>query len=450
MRAAIKLRQPDHLPVVFSESFITGIHCSMGGALRRHDKLESRPVKICEPYQMLGLVENDLKDATGIDTTPIFPNRAIFGFVNEDWKPWRTPWGQNVLVSGQLQVDEKPDGTYTHPQADRSAPHSAHMPKTGYFFDSIVRQEEFDEDNLKVEDNLEEFGPMKPAEEAYWREQAELFRGSDRAVVTHLNGTALGDIALAAGLEAWEPFLPEESCVPMWQDLIAKHGLQMPSAYLGGILHEGDAQQIVENAVAQAAAAKPLGVRIVVSNPNPIAWGSPEDKSDSQLRFQADVLKKIGAGLKAQGQRLAYHTHDPEMRCGAREFTHMMRAVEPELMGFCFDVDWIYRGCGTSQVAVEDIMGMYGHRIVSLHLRQSHGGIWTEYLPESDIDHSPVWQFLKIQGFDGPAIIETAFEEGTPRALPMQESHGMSHEWIESCWRKATRCQPGHRASASQ
>jgi len=37
---------------------------------------------------------------------------------------------------------------------------------------------------------------MKPAEESYWREQAEGFRGSDRAVVTHLNGTALGDIAL--------------------------------------------------------------------------------------------------------------------------------------------------------------------------------------------------------------------------------------------------------------
>jgi uroporphyrinogen-III decarboxylase len=43
---------------------------------------------------------------------------------------------------------------------------------------------------------MEEFGMMKPAEEAYWREQADLFRGSERAVDTHLNGTALGDIAL--------------------------------------------------------------------------------------------------------------------------------------------------------------------------------------------------------------------------------------------------------------
>lgn len=196
IRASIEHRQPDRLPVDFGSSFITGIHCSVVENLRRHYHLEPRPVKICEPYQMLGMVEEDLLDAMGIDTTPVFPNRTIFGFVNEGWKPWRTPWGQGVLVSEHFEVDERPDGIYIYPQGDRSAPASGHMPTTGYFFDSIIRQPELDEDNLNVGDNLEEFGPMKPAEEAYWREQTELFRGCDRAVVTHLNGTALGDIAL--------------------------------------------------------------------------------------------------------------------------------------------------------------------------------------------------------------------------------------------------------------
>ncbi|RPJ35481.1 MAG: methyltransferase [Verrucomicrobiaceae bacterium] len=196
IRAAIEHRQPDQLPIDFGSSFITGIHCSVVENLRRHYQLEPRPVKVCEPYQMLGMVEDDLLDAMAIDTKPIFPNRTIFGFVNEDWKPWRTPWGQDVLVSAHFEVDETPDGTFTYPQGDRSAAPSGHMPKTGYFFDSIIRQPELDEDNLNVEDNLEEFGPMKQAEENYWREQAEIFRGSDRAVVTHLNGTALGDIAL--------------------------------------------------------------------------------------------------------------------------------------------------------------------------------------------------------------------------------------------------------------
>jgi Uroporphyrinogen decarboxylase (URO-D) len=194
--AAIEHRQPDLLPVDFGASFITGIHCSVVENLRAHYQLEPRPVKVCEPYQMLGLVDDDLKEAMGIDTTAIFPNRTIFGFVNENWKPWRTPWGQDVLVSEHFEADETPDGVFVYPQGDRSSAHSGHMPKTGYFFDSIIRQEEIDEDNLQVEDNLEEFGPMTAAEEAYWREQAEIFRGSDHAIVTHLNGTGLGDIAL--------------------------------------------------------------------------------------------------------------------------------------------------------------------------------------------------------------------------------------------------------------
>ena len=196
IRAAIEHRQPDLLPMDFGASFITGIHCSVVESLRRHYRLEPRPVKVCEPYQMLGLVEEDLMDAMRIDTVPIFPNRTIFGFVNENWKPWKTPWGQDVLVSEHFQVEERADGTYVFPQGNRSAPASGHMPKTGYFFDSIIRQPDLDEDNLKVEDNLEEFGAMSFSEEAYWREQAELFRGSSRAVVTHLNGTGLGDIAL--------------------------------------------------------------------------------------------------------------------------------------------------------------------------------------------------------------------------------------------------------------
>lgn len=201
--AAIEHRQPDRVPVDFGASFITGIHCSVVESLRRHYGLDAHPVKVCEPYQMLGLVEDDLKEALGVDTAPIFPNRTIFGFANEGWKPWRTPWGQEVLVSRHFEVDEKPDGTYIYAKGDRSAPPSAHMPSTGYFFDTIVRQEEIDEDNLNLEDNLEEFGLMTGEEEAYWRVRAEEARAENRAVVTHLNGTSLGDIALVPA-----PFLP--------------------------------------------------------------------------------------------------------------------------------------------------------------------------------------------------------------------------------------------------
>jgi hypothetical protein len=196
--ASVDHREPDRLPIDFGSSFITGIHCSVVEQLRDHYELEKRPVKVCEPYQMLGEVEDDLLDAMGCDVQPIFPQRTIFGFPNEGWQEWRTPWGQNVLVSSHFQTSTDPDGnTFIYPKGDREAPASGHMPKTGYFFDTIERiDSDYDEDNLNVEDNLEEFGPMSATEEAYWAAEAARWKDCSRAVSVHLNGTGLGDIAL--------------------------------------------------------------------------------------------------------------------------------------------------------------------------------------------------------------------------------------------------------------
>jgi len=198
IRAAIDHQQSDKLPIDFGSSFITGIHCSVVEQLRDHYKLERRPVRICEPYQMLGEVEEDLLDAMGLDVQPIFPQRTIFGFPNENWKPWTTPWGQAVTVSEHFKTTSDHAGNvYIYPKGDTDAPASGHMPKTSYFFDTIERIDpDFDEDELDLEDNLEEFGPMSQEEEAYWVEQTDIWRGSDRAISVHLNGTCLGDIAL--------------------------------------------------------------------------------------------------------------------------------------------------------------------------------------------------------------------------------------------------------------
>jgi len=204
IRAALSHRQPDRVPTDFGSSFITGIHCSVVEGLREHYGLERHPVRVVEPYQMLGLVEDDLKAAMGIDVTSIFPRKTIFGFPNENWKPFGTPWGQTVEVSEHFRWIRDPNGDVRiYPAGDTSAPPSGHMPASSYFFDTIVRQEPFDEDDLDVEDNLEEFGLMGEEEKAYWRAEAAALAGSDRAVLTHLGGTCLGDIALVPA-----PFLP--------------------------------------------------------------------------------------------------------------------------------------------------------------------------------------------------------------------------------------------------
>lgn len=197
IRAAIDRRQPDAVPVDFGATATSGMHVTCVAALREYYGLERRPIKVHEPYQMLGTVEDDLAEAAGIDTVGVAPMMTHFGFPNENWKPWRTPWGQEVLVSEHFEVttDEKGD-TLVFPGGDRSAPPSGRMPTSGYFFDTIIRQPPIDESQLNPEDNLEEFGSISDEALQYFQKEVSKAQATGRAVVACFGGTAFGDIAL--------------------------------------------------------------------------------------------------------------------------------------------------------------------------------------------------------------------------------------------------------------
>ncbi|MDP2998220.1 MAG: uroporphyrinogen decarboxylase family protein [Bryobacterales bacterium] len=190
-------RAPDRVPIDFGGTMVTGIHVSVVAALRDFYGLEKRPVKALDPGQMLGLVEDDLKTAMGIDVEGVFRRATRFGFPLDDWKPFRMYDGLEILVPGQFNytLDDNGD-TLMHPQGDVSAPPSARMPKDGYFFDAIIRQDPIDEDRLNPQDNLEEFGPASEAELQHLAESARAARATGRAVIASFGGTSFGDIAL--------------------------------------------------------------------------------------------------------------------------------------------------------------------------------------------------------------------------------------------------------------
>ena len=161
LRSALEHKAPDRVPIDFGSTAVTGMHVSSVAALREYYDLEKQPVKVSEPYLMLGLVEDDLKDAMGIDVDGVFGRRNLFGFVNENWKEWRLPDGLEVLVSGHFATTTDINGDiFAYPEGDLTAPPSGKMPKDGYFFDAIIRQPPIDDDKLNVEDNLEEFRPV--------------------------------------------------------------------------------------------------------------------------------------------------------------------------------------------------------------------------------------------------------------------------------------------------
>jgi hypothetical protein len=73
------------------------------------------------------------------------------------------------------------------------------MPRNGFYFDTIIRQEPIDEAKLNPDDNLEEFGPITPQDLDYFASEARRAEATGRAVMATFGGTAFGDIALVPG-----------------------------------------------------------------------------------------------------------------------------------------------------------------------------------------------------------------------------------------------------------
>ena len=73
------------------------------------------------------------------------------------------------------------------------------MPPSSYFFDTIIRQGEIDEDSLNPEDNLQEFAPLSEADLVHFKTEIAATGGTGRAVIAAIGGTGFGDIALVPG-----------------------------------------------------------------------------------------------------------------------------------------------------------------------------------------------------------------------------------------------------------
>jgi hypothetical protein len=195
--AALRHQQPDTVPVDFGSTAVTGIHVKIIAALREHYGLEKRLVKAHEPYQMLGTIDEDLKQVLGIDLEGVVPPETMFGFRNENWRPWRMDDGFEVLVPENFKFTKDSSGdTLIYPKGDLSAPASGRMPKNGFFFDAIIRQEPIVEEELDPKDNQEEFTPISDLDLDYFEAEVKAKAKTGRAVMATFGGMAFGDIAL--------------------------------------------------------------------------------------------------------------------------------------------------------------------------------------------------------------------------------------------------------------
>jgi hypothetical protein len=193
-------QEPDRVPLDLGGMVVSGMQISSVYLLRQALGLDKpgTPVKLIEPFQMLGEIGPDLLEAVGADVVPLASTRTLFGFHTRDWKPWTLHDGTPMLVPGDFNTEPEPGGDILqYPEGDRTVPPSGRMPQGGFYFDAIIRQDPIDDNHLNVEDNLEEFGPISDEDLAYFeREAKRLYAETDKAIIANFGGTAFGDIAL--------------------------------------------------------------------------------------------------------------------------------------------------------------------------------------------------------------------------------------------------------------
>src|ERR1035437_3566223 len=119
LRDSLNHKQPDKIPVDLGSTSVTGIHVLAIERLRDFYGLEKRPVRLIEPYQMLGEIENDLAEILHLDIIGILSSNTLFGFPNDNWKEYRTHWGQLLLVPGKFNtLRDKNGDSLIFPEGD--------------------------------------------------------------------------------------------------------------------------------------------------------------------------------------------------------------------------------------------------------------------------------------------------------------------------------------------
>ncbi|MDI7277304.1 MAG: uroporphyrinogen decarboxylase family protein [Anaerolineae bacterium] len=198
IRAAIEHRRPDRVPLDLGGTSVTGIVATACARLRDALGLEPLPPRVFDPFLMLAEVEDDLRLLLGIDTVPLRLPTNRFGIRNAGWKPWRLWDGTEVMVAGGFNVTEAENGDLlAYPGGDTTLAPSARMPKGGYYFDAILRQEPIDEDHLDPDEWVQGMFSVYSEEDLrYLEARADyLYRNTDWSIVGHLAGGAFGDIS---------------------------------------------------------------------------------------------------------------------------------------------------------------------------------------------------------------------------------------------------------------
>ena len=212
--------------------------------------------------------------------------------------------------------------------------------------------------------------------------------------------------------------------------IIRSNGLQMPSMYVGGAMHEeSKADQTISKALEFGDVCRPFGCNAIVTNPDP----KPNDvpKTNSELGVQSESLNRMGRKLAANGFQLRVHHHTPQLENNAREWRHILQHTNPEYVHICVDVDWAYEGGFEPISFLQEV----GTRLEEIHVRSARNKLWLEDLEDSDIDYGRVAEYLQKQALKPLIVVELAYRPKTIITRSLEEDLRLSRLYAEKVFR---------------
>jgi len=209
--------------------------------------------------------------------------------------------------------------------------------------------------------------------------------------------------------------------------LIRSNGLQMPSVYSGGAMHEEAlANSTIQRALEIGRECQPFGCAAVVCNANPKGEGI--EKTDQELAVQAQAFNRMGRVLSGDGLQLRVHNHTPEMVNGAREWRYTLQHTDPRFVSLCLDLDWVHQG-GQDALA---LLKEAGDRVREIHVRNARQRLWLEALGPGDIDYRAIAQYLSSSKISPFVVVELAYRENTVVTRPLVDDLRISRVYAES------------------
>lgn len=254
------------------------------------------------------------------------------------------------------------------------------------------------------------------------------FVGSGKPLDAHLD-EAFGAM-VAAGVNCYEPVLPaDEAGLGPVTAAAQLAGLAIASSSASVSLHDAETwRDHADKLIARAKAARSAwAAKLLTVTLDPVSESSSEPKTDAQLRTQTGALRYLVDALAGTGITLVYRPHPASFGASAREFHHMMLATADKPMRWCLDTHAIYLGTGQSNIALEDVVKLYGPRVSTFRLGQCVNAAPEAAFTDGDISHLP-WVSVAKSGRLPPAAGQiflspppAASGQVTPTTLPLAD-----------------------------